>query len=216
MSNYRKADGEEHFRVLPGEDVQLTFPTAGAPPKIVSDKFTIVDFYESKMLEYDSMFVFMPIKELQRLRGMIDPSTGVGYVNAIEIKLRPGADGNAVRDKLKAAFCTAGMLPRGNLARQARRAVGRRADGDHDPQHPAVPDHRRGRLRHPGDLLHDRRGEDPRHRHPQVAGRLGPRRDGHLPHLWAVAGPGRLGRGPGPGADCSCTTSTPSPTAWAG
>ena len=104
MSNYRKADGEEHFRVLPGEDVQLTFPTAGAPPKAVSDKFTIVDFYESKMLEYDSMFVFMPIKELQRLRGMIDPSTGVGYVNAIEIKLRPGADGNAVRDKLKAAF----------------------------------------------------------------------------------------------------------------
>ena len=56
------------------------------------------------MLEYDSMFVFMPIKELQRLRGMIDPSTGTGYVNAIEIKLRPGADGNAVRDKLKAAF----------------------------------------------------------------------------------------------------------------
>ena len=76
MSNYRKADGEEHFRVLPGEDVQLTFPTAGTPPKAVSDKFTIVDFYESKMLEYDSMFVFMPIQELQRLRGMIDPSTG--------------------------------------------------------------------------------------------------------------------------------------------
>jgi lipoprotein-releasing system permease protein len=104
MSNYRKADGEEHFRVLPGEDVQLTFPTAGAPPKAVSDKFTIVDFYESKMLEYDSMFVFMPIRELQRLRGMIDPSTGVGYVNAIEIKLRPGADGNVVRDKLRGAF----------------------------------------------------------------------------------------------------------------
>ena len=104
MSNYRKADGEEHFRVLPGEDVQLTFPTAGAPPTAVSDKFTIVDFYESKMLEYDNTFVFMPIRELQRLRGMIDPQTGTGYVNAIEIKLRPGADGNAVRDKLKAAF----------------------------------------------------------------------------------------------------------------
>jgi lipoprotein-releasing system permease protein len=104
ISNYRKADGEEHFRVLPGEDIQLTFPTAGAPPKAVSDKFTIVDFYESKMLEYDSMFVFMPIQELQRQRGMIDPSTGVGFVNAIEIKLRPGADGNVVRDKLKAAF----------------------------------------------------------------------------------------------------------------
>jgi lipoprotein-releasing system permease protein len=104
MSSFRKQDGEEHFRVLPGDDVQLSFPTAGAPPKISSDKFTIVDFYESKMLEYDQTFVFMPIKELQKQRGMIDPATGVGYVNAIEIKLKPGADGNAVRDKLRAAF----------------------------------------------------------------------------------------------------------------
>jgi lipoprotein-releasing system permease protein len=103
-SNYHKADGEEHFRVLPGEDVQLTFPSAGVPPVAVSDNFTIVDFYESKMFEYDSKFVFMPLRELQRLRGMIDRSTGVGYVNAIEIKLRAGADGNAVRDKLRAAF----------------------------------------------------------------------------------------------------------------
>ena len=104
MSSFRRADGEEHFRVLPGEDIQLSFYTAGAPPKIVSDKFTIVDFYESKMFEYDNQFVFMPIKELQRLRGLVDPTTGVGFVNAIEIKIRPGADGNAVRDKLKASF----------------------------------------------------------------------------------------------------------------
>ena len=33
-----------------------------------------------------------------------------------------------------------------------------------------VPDHRRGRLRHPGHLLHDRRRKDARHRHPQGAG----------------------------------------------
>ena len=54
MSSFRKADGEEHFRVLPGDDVKLTFPTAGTPPKAVSDKYTVVDFYESKMLEYDA------------------------------------------------------------------------------------------------------------------------------------------------------------------
>ena len=36
---------------------------------------------------------------------MIDPSTGVASVNAIQIKLKPGADGDAVcRDKLRAAF----------------------------------------------------------------------------------------------------------------
>ncbi len=30
MSKFTKADGEEHFRVLPGDDIQLSFPTAGA------------------------------------------------------------------------------------------------------------------------------------------------------------------------------------------
>jgi lipoprotein-releasing system permease protein len=109
QSNFRKADGSEHFRILPGEDVRLSFPTSGAPPKWVSEKFTVVDFYESKMLEYDSQFVFMPIQKLQELRGMFDRGAGVGYVNAIEIKLRPGADGNVVRDKLRAEF--AAMAP---------------------------------------------------------------------------------------------------------
>ena len=62
--------------VLPGDDVKLTFPTVGTPPKVVSDNFTIVDFYESKMSEYDASFVFVPIRKLQELRGMIDPDHG--------------------------------------------------------------------------------------------------------------------------------------------
>ena len=40
-------------------------PTAGQPPKATSDTFTIVDFYESKMSEYDSGFVFVPLEKLQ-------------------------------------------------------------------------------------------------------------------------------------------------------
>ena len=105
---------------MPGDDVKLTFPTVGQPPKVVSDNFTIVDFYESKMSEYDASFVFVPIRKLQELRGMIDPTTGVGLINAIQIKLKPGADGDAVRDKLRAAFPT-GTVRRLHLARQARR-----------------------------------------------------------------------------------------------
>lgn len=35
---------------------------------------------------------------------MIDPTTGVGRINAIQIRLEPGADGEAVRDELQAAF----------------------------------------------------------------------------------------------------------------
>ena len=35
---------------------------------------------------------------------MIDPSTGQGMVNSIQIKLKPGANGEEVRDKLAAQF----------------------------------------------------------------------------------------------------------------
>jgi lipoprotein-releasing system permease protein len=104
MSSFRMASGEDRFRVLPGDDVKLTFPTAGTPPTAVSDNFTVVDFYESKMSEYDASFIFVPIRKLQELRGMIDPASGVGLINSIEIKLKPGADGNVVRDRLRAEF----------------------------------------------------------------------------------------------------------------
>ena len=99
-----KAKYVDRFLILPGDDVKLTFPTAGMPPKPITDDFTIVDFYESKMSEYDASFVFVPIRKLQELRGMIDPATGVGYVNSIQIKLKAGADGDAVRDRLRRVF----------------------------------------------------------------------------------------------------------------
>lgn len=104
MAGFRTIEAEDKFYVLPGNDVKLTFPTVGKPPKATSDNFTVVDFYESKMSEYDAKLVFMPIRELQKLRGMIDPTTGVGNVNAIAIKLKPGVDGDAIRDKLRRAF----------------------------------------------------------------------------------------------------------------
>jgi lipoprotein-releasing system permease protein len=95
---------EDRFLLLPGDDVALTTLTVGQPPKFTSDNFTVVDFYESKMSEYDSSFAFMPIGKLQELRGMIDPTTGVRMVNSIQIKLKPGANGEEVRDKLAAQF----------------------------------------------------------------------------------------------------------------
>jgi lipoprotein-releasing system permease protein len=101
---YHNVDGSESFLTLPGDDVDITYPSAGKPPKPLSAKFTIVDFYESKMNEYDSSFVFVPIRKLQELRGMIDPSTGVGSFNSIQIRLKPGADLDAVRDILREHF----------------------------------------------------------------------------------------------------------------
>ena len=104
LASFRDSGGVDRFLVLPGDDVKITFPTAGTPPKAVTDTFTIVDFYESKMSEYDSNFVFVPIAALQRMRGMIEPQTGVPSVNSIQIKLRAGADLDAVRNRLRQAF----------------------------------------------------------------------------------------------------------------
>jgi lipoprotein-releasing system permease protein len=104
LASFRDSSGVDRFLLLPGDDVKVTFPTAGTPPKAVSDTFTVVDFYESKMSEYDSNFVFVPIADLQRMRGMIDPQSGLTSVNSIQIKLRPDANLDVVRDRLRQAF----------------------------------------------------------------------------------------------------------------
>ncbi|HXT57975.1 MAG TPA: ABC transporter permease [Pirellulales bacterium] len=107
LSSVRDQDNKERFLLRPGDDVQLTFPNADSEmPKAVYNQFTIVDFYESKMSEYDSTFVFVPIEKLQTMRGMLDPVTGIRCVNSIQIRLKDERDGNLVRDKLRAAFPT--------------------------------------------------------------------------------------------------------------
>jgi len=104
LASVRDHEGNDRFLMLPGDDVTLTLPTAGVPLKFIPDNFTVVDFYESKMSEYDASFVFVPIRKLQELRGMIDPRTNIGMVTSIQIKLKPGADAGMVRDKLREAF----------------------------------------------------------------------------------------------------------------
>ena len=90
------------FLVRPGDDVQLTFPTAASPPRAETAPFTVVDFYESKMSEYDFSFAFVRQNDLQRLRGMI--SSEGAAVTSIQLKLTEEADILAVRDKLRAQF----------------------------------------------------------------------------------------------------------------
>jgi lipoprotein-releasing system permease protein len=98
LASGRDHQGNDHFWMLPGDDVVVTVPTDGQPPKGASQSFTVVDFYESKMSEYDSSFVFVSMQQLQQMRGMGPKAT------SIQIKLKPGADGNQVRDTLRAAF----------------------------------------------------------------------------------------------------------------
>ena len=103
---HRNAEGgvDDYFLCRPGDDVQLTFPSSGAPPTAVNSTFTVVDFYESKMSEYDSTFAFCPLSRLQQLRGMIDYEAGQAAVTSIQLKLKDGVDLAEARDRLRAAF----------------------------------------------------------------------------------------------------------------
>ena len=102
----RDENGEvvDHYYCRPGDDVQMMFPNASDTPKVMDQRFTVVDFYESKMSEYDSTFAFVRLAELQKLRGMINEETGVASVTTIQLKLIEGADLNGVRDALQARF----------------------------------------------------------------------------------------------------------------
>ena len=95
---------EDYFLCRPGDDIKVSIPSSGTPPKIINDTFTVVDFYESKMSEYDSTFAFVPLSAMQQLRGMVNPQTGVAAATTIQLKLVEGADLTAARDKLRAAF----------------------------------------------------------------------------------------------------------------
>ena len=97
---HQNAEGKvvDYFLCRPGDDVKITFPTAGTPPKPESSMYTVVDLYESKMSEYDASFAFVPIEKLQRDRGMVDA------VSAIQIKLKDDADLAEARSKLRARF----------------------------------------------------------------------------------------------------------------
>ncbi|PQO36932.1 hypothetical protein C5Y96_07150 [Blastopirellula marina] len=101
----RDAEGEvkDYFLAVPGDDVRVTFPSAESPPKAVSATFTVVDFYESKMNEYDAGFAFVPLSKLQSLRYMTHPELGTA-VSTIQIRLKPGVDLNKFTNNLRAAF----------------------------------------------------------------------------------------------------------------
>ncbi len=95
---------DELFMLRPGDDVHVTMPTAGSSISPISEKCTLVDFYSSNMHEYDSSFAFMPLRQLQELRGMIHPVTGASSVTSIQIKVKDGANLSEIRDKLTAKF----------------------------------------------------------------------------------------------------------------
>lgn len=99
-TRYRDGDKvNDYYYVQPGDDVRVTFPSAGSMPTAVHESFTVVDFYESKMSEYDATFAFVPLERLQEARGMVN-----NEISSIQLRLKEGADLNLVRDMLRAKF----------------------------------------------------------------------------------------------------------------
>ena len=94
----------DFYLLRPGDDVQVMVTTVGRSPKPVSDMCTVVDFYNSNMHEYDSQFAFMPISELQKMRGMVNPMTGEGSISTIQIKLKPDVDLDEAKMAMLARF----------------------------------------------------------------------------------------------------------------
>ncbi len=104
IGRFRYSDDSEGFLVLPGDDVEVTYPMSTTPPKPGSSFFTVVDFYESKFTESDSTFAFVPLQKLQSLRGMIDPQSGIANFNTIQIRCKEGVSPDILRDRIQAAF----------------------------------------------------------------------------------------------------------------
>ncbi|MBT4867260.1 MAG: FtsX-like permease family protein [Planctomycetaceae bacterium] len=90
--------------VKPGDDVKLSTVTSGRPPDTTHFNATVVDVFKSGMSEYDSNLVFCNLEYLQKVRGMVDPSTGVRSITSIQIKLKDETDAKVVVERLQAVF----------------------------------------------------------------------------------------------------------------
>ncbi|MCP4885971.1 MAG: ABC transporter permease [Planctomycetaceae bacterium] len=95
---------QDFYYGLPGDDVRMMFPNAAENTKVVNQKFTVVDLYESGMSEYDGSFAFCRLDQLQEFRGMIDPQSGTRSVTTIQLKMAEGTNLAAVRDTLRRRF----------------------------------------------------------------------------------------------------------------
>jgi lipoprotein-releasing system permease protein len=92
------------FFIAPmGAKVVLTFPSAGQRPEPRHDDFTVVGYYKSGMSEYDSTYVYVPLKWLQRLRSMGDGEVN-GAINQIQIKVKPNTDLDLIAKRMHDAL----------------------------------------------------------------------------------------------------------------
>ena len=91
--------GIDEFLAPPGTKVALLFPMRGSSKTAAYDNATVVGYFKSGMSEYDSQHVYMPLERLQQMRMLTDVQ-GRGAVNAIQIRVKPGVDIDALSLKI--------------------------------------------------------------------------------------------------------------------
>ena len=90
---YSHVQGNDYCMIPPGTSVSLAFPQAGHQPKATNCSGTVMAYFKSGMSEYDSSYVYMPLRQLQRFRLLAEEmGKGKGAINQIQIKARAGVD----------------------------------------------------------------------------------------------------------------------------
>jgi lipoprotein-releasing system permease protein len=100
---HRPGAQRDTFIAPPGTKIQLFFPSAGNRPEAAYDDYTVVGYFKSGMSEYDSQHVYVPLERLQFMR-LLQDEQGRGAVNAIQIKVKPGTDIDALAARLQTAL----------------------------------------------------------------------------------------------------------------
>jgi lipoprotein-releasing system permease protein len=96
---------QDSFLAPPGATISLLFPRMGQTRSEAGfDTFTTVGYFKSGMSEYDSTHVYVPLEALQKTRALFDYSRGIGAVNQIQIKVKPGVALDAMAEKLQLAL----------------------------------------------------------------------------------------------------------------
>jgi lipoprotein-releasing system permease protein len=104
IGHFRYTDGGgqvvEEVALKEGDDVIIT--TAGGDElKPVWGGFLVADYVRTEMSEYDQSFVYVPLDQLQRLRGMTERAT------AFQVRLKNyDRDKETIKDELRKVFPT--------------------------------------------------------------------------------------------------------------
>jgi lipoprotein-releasing system permease protein len=89
---------EDKYMLRRGDEVRIITYKGGEELAPANRSYLVTDFFKSEMSEYDANYVFVPLDDLQELRGLPN------RVTAIQIKLKDYEDAPRVVEALKQLF----------------------------------------------------------------------------------------------------------------